>query len=143
MRFGTIGLISTLVLGLLAAPLPAEAQQAEKVYRIGYLRNFRLGSPTVRPGQIAFRQRLRELGYVVGQNLVIEERSAEHKPERYAELAGELVRLKVDVIVTPPSPRAVRGTQRATRTIPIVMSGVVVDPVKARFVVSGILPAAC
>jgi len=76
MRLRTIVLVSTLTLGLLAGPLTAEAQQAGKVYRIGYLRAGS-GSPTVRPHQIAFRQRLRELGYIEGQNLVIESRSGE------------------------------------------------------------------
>ncbi len=112
----------------------AEAQKAGKVYRIGYLGSF--GSPTTSPLSMGVRQRLRELGYVEGQNLVIEYRNAKGKRERYPELAAELVRLKVDVIVTSPSPRAIRATQRATRTIPIVMSGIVSDPVKAGFVVS-------
>ncbi len=92
MRFRTIGLISILVLGLLAGPLPTEAQQAGKVYRIGFLSN-RSGSPATDPRLIAFRQGLRELGYVEGQNLVIEYRSAEGKRERRPEIAGELERL--------------------------------------------------
>jgi putative ABC transport system substrate-binding protein len=134
MSLRAIGLIGILF-GLLVAALSAEAQQAGKVYRIGYLRG-RSGSPTINPRQIAFRQRLRELGYIEGQNLVIEDRSAEDKHERFPDLAAELVRLKVDVIVTPPSPRAIRAAQRATRTIPIVMSGSNRDPVEAGFVVS-------
>ena len=79
MRLRTIGLISTLVLGLLAAPLHVEAQQPGKVYRIGYLR----GSPR----HVAYRHGLRELGYVAGQNYVIEHRSAEFK--RLPEVAAE------------------------------------------------------
>jgi len=134
MTLSTIGLISTLVLGLLAAPLPSEAQQVGKVYRVGWLRFS--PRPPSGPGHIAFRQGLRELGYVEGQNLVIEYRSAKGKPERRAEMAAELVRLKVDVIVTAPSPTLIRAAQRATRTIPIVMSGGNVDPVEAGFVVS-------
>ncbi len=126
MRLRTIGLISTLALGLLAGPFPAEAQQAEKVYRIGRLRGGR--------NQIAFRQRLRELGYVVGQNLVIEYRSGRHN--QLPDLAAELVRLKVDVIVAGPGSSAIRAAQQTTRTIPIVMAGVRVDPVKAGFVES-------
>ncbi len=106
--------------------MPAEAQQAEKVYRIGRLRGG--------PNQIAFRQRLRELGYVVGQNLVIEYRSGRFK--QLPDLAAELVRLKVDVIVAGPGPEAIRAAQQATRTIPIVMAGVRVNPVKAGFVES-------
>ncbi len=132
MRFRTIGLISTLVLGLLAVPLPTEAQQqAGKVYRIGYL-----GAPRYD----VFRQRLRELGYVEGQNLVIERRSVKAKAglllDRAPELAAELVRLKLDVLVASPAPPLIRALQRATRTIPIVMRGVAFDPVKAGFVVS-------
>jgi putative ABC transport system substrate-binding protein len=82
------------------------------------------------------RQGLRELGYVDGQNLVIEYRSAEGKPERRPEMAAELVRLKVDVIVTPGGPGVIRAAEGATRTIPIVIAGFRVDPVEAGFVVS-------
>jgi len=135
MRLRTIGIIGTLVLGLLAGPLPVEAQQAGKVYRIGILRSGS-GPPTTSPFYIGLRQGLRELGYVEGQNLVIEYRSAKRKPERFPVIAAELVRLKVDVIVTSPGLSAIRAVQQATRTIPIVMSGVRVDPVKAGFVVS-------
>ncbi len=135
MRLRTIGLISTLALGLLAASVPAEAQQAGKVHRIGILRSGS-GPPTTSPFYIGLRQGLGELGYVEGQNLIIEHRSAKRKPERYPVIAAELVRLNVDVIVTAPDPPAIRAAQQATRTIPIVMSGVRVDPVKAGFVVS-------
>jgi putative ABC transport system substrate-binding protein len=134
MSLKTIGLVSTLVLRLLAGPLPAEAQQAGKVYRIGWLR-FSSSPPTGRT-HIAFRHRLRELGYVEGQNLVLEYRSAKYKHDRYPEIAAELVRLKVDVIVTSPAPPAIRAAQQATRTIPIIMAGVYVDPVAAGFVAS-------
>ena len=102
MRLKTIGLISTLALGLLAGPLPTETQDAGKVYRVGFLR-FGTGGPTTSPMYMGLRQVLRELGYVEGQNLVFDYRS-EHKPEWCPELVAELVRLKVDVIVTPPSP---------------------------------------
>ncbi len=135
MMLRTIGLFSILVLGLLAGPLPATAQQTGKVYRIGYLR-FRCGSLTTNTRYNAFRQGLRELGYVEGQNLVIEYRCAESKPERRPDLAAELVRLKVDVIITPGAPGYIRAAKRATRTIPIVMTGIWVDPVKAGLVVS-------
>ncbi len=135
MRLRTIGLISTLAFGLLAGPLPAEAQQVGEVYRIGYL-SVRGPDPDKRP-LAAFHQGLRELGYIEGQNLVIEYRYAEGKVKRYPDLAAELVRLKVDVIVTQGgSPRLIRAAQRATRTIPIVMTGVHVDPVEAGIVVS-------
>jgi len=135
MRLRTTGLIVTLVLGLLAAPLPADAQQVGKAYRIGFL-DFRLRSTTTDPRFVAFRQGLRELGYVKGQNLVLEYRSAKGKRERLPEVAAELVRLKVDVIVTAGSPRVIRAAKRATRTIPIVMSGGPADPVEAGFVMS-------
>ena len=125
MRLRTIGLISSLVLGLLAASLPAEAQKATKIPRVGYLSTGRK-SPALK----LFRQGLRELGYVDGQNIVIVARSVRDKGE------AELVGLKVDVIVTSPGPRAIRAVQQATRTIPIVMSGVRIDPVKAGFVAS-------
>ncbi len=85
---------------------------------------------------MGLRHGLRELGYVEGQNLVLEYRSAKSKPERRPEVAAELVRLKVDVIVTSGSPRAIRAAKRATRTIPIVMPSIAVDPVEAGFVVS-------
>ena len=135
MKLRTIGLIGTLVLGLLGAPLPAEAQQAGKVYRIGYLR-YSCGSLTTNTSYIAFRKGLRELGYVEGQNFVIEYRCADRKPERRHEIAAEMVRLKVDVIVAPGARGYIRALQRATRTIPIVMVGANVDPVEAGFVVS-------
>ncbi len=136
MRLKTTGLISTLALGLLAGPLPAEAQQAGKVYRIGYLGS-RSPLPTT---EIAFWQGLHELGYVEGQNLIIEKRYAGFVKRPLGELAdklaAELVRLKVDVIVTSSAPPVIGAAQRATRTIPIVMGGVHVDPVEAGFVVS-------
>ncbi len=135
MRLRTIGLISVLAFGLLAAPLRTEAQQAEKVYRIGIL-DYRGRSITTHPRYVAFRQGLRELGYVEGQNYVIEYRSAEGKRERLPDLAAELVRLKVDVIVTGSGTPVNLAAQGATRTIPIVMVGVNVDPVKAGFVMS-------
>jgi len=111
-RFGSLAL----VLALLAGPLVAEGQPAEKVYRIGFLWE----SPANFPDEIeAFRQGLRELGYVEGQNLAIEYRWAEGKPERMRELAEELVRLKVDVIVAPSSVYT-GAAKRATSTIPII-----------------------
>ncbi len=120
---------------LLALSLPVEAQQAGKVYRIGFL-DLRLRSTTTDPRFVAFRQGLRELGYVEGQNLVIEYRSAKGKGKPLPEVAAELVRLKVDVIVTSGAPLVIRAAQQATRTIPIVMSGGSTDPVEAGFVVS-------
>jgi putative tryptophan/tyrosine transport system substrate-binding protein len=109
-------LISTAA--LLAAPLTVEAQQAGKVWRIGVL--LTLTAPTEDSPQ-AFRQRLRELGYVEGRNLSIEWRYAEGRSERLPDLAAELVRLGVDVIVADITP-AIRAAMRAAPAIPIVMS---------------------
>jgi len=134
-RLRPVALVVTFALGLLAGPLPAEAQKAGKVYRIGFL-DFRLRSTTTDPRFIALRQGLRELGYVEGQNLVLEYRFAKGKRKRIPEIAAELVRLKVDVIVTSPQPFVIRATQRAIRTIPIVIPEIHIDPVEAGFVVS-------
>ncbi len=127
--------ISVLAVVILASVQLAEAQQTGKVYRIGYLGG-RSPLPTT---EVAFREGLRELGYVEGQNLVIEYRYAGFAKRPLGELAGklaaELVRLKVDVIVSS-APPAVRAAQRTTRTIPIVMGGIHVDPVDAGIVVS-------
>jgi putative tryptophan/tyrosine transport system substrate-binding protein len=79
MGLRAIGLIATFLLGLLTGPLPSEAEQAGKVYRIGFL-DFRFRSVSTDPRLAALREGLRELGYVEGQNLVIEYRSAEGKP---------------------------------------------------------------
>jgi len=119
---------------LLALNFQAEAQQAGKVYRIGYLTS-RLGSPATNSMYLAFRQGLRELGYVEGQNLVIEYRFAKRKQR--LKIAAELVRLKVDVIVTQGGSRGlIHAAHEATRTIPIVMTGIHVDPVATGLVVS-------
>jgi putative tryptophan/tyrosine transport system substrate-binding protein len=127
-----VGLITTLILSLLATPLATDAQQATKVHRIGLLRS---GSPTSDKHLLeAFRQGLRELDYVEGQNLVIEDRYAEGRDERLPDLATELVRLQVDVIVAGGS-NAIRAAQDATRTIPIVMAGTG-DPVGQGFIAS-------
>jgi len=109
--------LGTLAGGLLAAPFTADAQPAGKVYRVGYLT---AGSVTANPRVLeAFRQGLRELGWVEGQNIVIEYRSAEGHFDRLPDLAAELVRLKVDVIVAAPTP-AVLAAKSATGTVPIV-----------------------
>ena len=97
----------------------AEAQQARKVPRIGYLTATSLSPNVARID--AFRQGLRELGYVEGKNILIEWRSGEGKLERQGELAAELVRLKVDVIITS-GPTITRAAKEATVTIPIVMA---------------------
>ena len=104
---------------LLAAPLAAEGQQAGKVWRIGYLRTTPVSSaPHLTE---AFQQGLRELGYVEGQNVAIEFRDAEGNPERLPVLASELVRLKVDVLVTSGT-QATSAAKQATSVIPIVMA---------------------
>jgi putative ABC transport system substrate-binding protein len=118
-------------LGLLAAPLAAEAQQVGKVARIGYLTLNRAASPHLRE---AFIQGLRDLGYVEGRNVVIEYRDADGKLERLPALAAELVGLKVDVIVAVGTPQAL-GAKQATRTIPIVFVGAA-DPVTDGLVTS-------
>jgi putative ABC transport system substrate-binding protein len=113
--------------GLLAPPLAAEAQGARTVPRIGVLTSGVLGSPETERGLDAFRQGLRELGYVQGQNILIEYRAADGKLERLPRLATELARLKVDVILAGATPAA-RAAQKATTTIPIVASSMG-DPV--------------
>jgi putative ABC transport system substrate-binding protein len=107
---------------LLAAPLAANAQQTAKVFRIGLLGNISLAEPEGARLWGAFIQGLRDLGYVEGQNITIELRSSEGKYERLPDLAAELVRLKVDVIVVPADQNAL-AAEHATRSIPIVMIG--------------------
>jgi putative ABC transport system substrate-binding protein len=120
-------------LGLLAAPLAAEAQQPARVFRIGVLAYSPPTVSTVSPLREALLQGLRALGYVEGQNLAIEWRYWEGKPERLPALAAELVRLKVEVIVVGPTPAA-EEAKRATSTIPIVaLHG---DPVGSGLVAS-------
>jgi len=107
---------------LLAAPLAVKAQQTGKVFRIGLLANISLAEPEGARLWGAFIQGLRDLGYMEGQNITIELRSSEGKYERLPDLAAELVRLKVDVIVVPADQNAL-AAEHATRTIPIVMIG--------------------
>ena len=111
--------IGSLAGGLLAVPLAAEAQTAGKVYRIGVLETTPVAMHAANLD--AFRQGLRELGYVERQNYAIEYRSANGQPERFPDLAADLVRLKVDLILTRGTP-AVLAAKNATRTIPIVMA---------------------
>jgi putative ABC transport system substrate-binding protein len=107
-------------------------QQAKNIHRIGYLSSQSASADASRLD--GFRQVLRDLGYVEGKNVIIEYRFAEGKFDRFPDLAAELVRLKVDVIVTTGSPPT-RAAQQATKTIPIVMT-VVGDPVEVGFVAS-------
>src|SRR4029453_7333452 len=118
--YRTIGLLLTLALAILVVPLTAEARQPTNVYRIGWL-SPGFPRPDHDPPVDAFRQGLRALGYVEGQNLVIEYRGAEGRIERLPDLAAELVQLQVAVMVAVGS-AATRAAQHATRTIPIVMT---------------------
>jgi putative ABC transport system substrate-binding protein len=117
-----------------AAPLTAEAQQAASLPRIGFIAPASLSDPRVPSFLQAFRQGLRELGYVEGQNIAIEFRWAEGQYDRLPGLAAELVRLKVNVIVAA-GPNAIQAAKQATETIPIVMAAVA-DPVATGFVAS-------
>src|SRR3989475_3117799 len=120
------------VVVLLAVAVIAEAQQPANTPRIGFLAAIPLSAISARTE--AFRQGLRELGYVEGKNIVIEWRSADGKFERQGKLAAELVRLKVDVIVSS-GPTMTRAAKEATATIPIVMA-TDTDPVGNGFVAS-------
>jgi putative ABC transport system substrate-binding protein len=127
------GLLSILfVVALLAVAVIAEAQQPKKVHRIGYLSSFDAATDSTRSE--AIRLALRELGYIEGENITIEYRYAEGKIDRFSELTAELVRLKVDIIVVAGGGRTIRAAKNATKTIPIVMVGLGIDPVKAGLV---------
>jgi putative ABC transport system substrate-binding protein len=125
---------------LVALGLSAEGQQAKKVTRIGYLS---IGDPATESTRSeAIQLALRELGYIEGQNIAIEYRYGEGKQDRLPELAAELVRLKVDIIVVAGGRPVIRPAMNATKTIPIVMMGQGLDPVKEGFVESLAVPAA-
>lgn len=134
MRHGALGLALALVMATQAAPPAAQAQAPTRVFRIGTL------APGARPAAPDWKKRwalvegLRELGWVEGQNLVIDDRWADTKTERLPALAAELVRLKVDAIFTRSWPAAVAAKQ-ATTTIPIIMIGSG-DPVATGLVAS-------
>ena len=119
---------------LFAHSFPAAAQQPKKVPRIGYLSV--VYPATDSAGAEAIRLALRDRGYMEGQNIATEYRFAEGKPERLPELAAELVRLKVDIIVVAGGGGPILAAMNATKTIPIVMVGGGVDPVAAGFVES-------
>jgi putative ABC transport system substrate-binding protein len=124
----------TLCAMLLALCASADAQQPKKVARIGYLSTS--DAATESSFLEVIRLALRERGYVEGQNIAIEYRYAEGKRDRFPELAAELVRLKVDIIVVAGGEVPIRAAMNATKTIPIVMSGRGVDPVEAGFIES-------
>jgi len=120
---------------LLALSIPAEAQQSgKKIPRMGYLSTLDPASESARSE--AIRLGLRELGYIEGQNIAIEYRYAGGKLDQLPKLASELVRLKVDVIVTVGVFSVVRAAKNATKTIPIVMVGPAIDAVEAGLVES-------
>jgi putative ABC transport system substrate-binding protein len=118
----------------------AQAQQPKKVARIGYLSS---GDPAGdSAGSEGIRLALRERGYIEGQNIATEYRYAAGKRDRVPELAAELVRLKVDIIVVAGGLRTIQAAKNATKTIPIVMTGEGSDPVKAGLIESLAHPAA-
>ncbi len=120
--------------GALLTPLAARAQQAGKVYRVAYVGFTAAKAPGEERNYSAFVQRLRELGFAEGRNLVIEWRFAEGKAERNTDFAAEMVRLKADVVVTSSS-GAVRAVMAASRSLPIVTVGLP-DPVRSGLVAS-------
>jgi putative ABC transport system substrate-binding protein len=138
-------LVAALALGFLAAPLAADAQPAGKIPRIGLRSPASPSDAGGNPSDLAvlfaaFREGLRKLGYVEGQNITIESRWAEGNYDRLPGLAADLVRLKVDVIVTYGTPAA-QAAKGATGTIPIVMAAII-DPVASGLVTSLARPGA-
>lgn len=126
-------LLTVLTLGLPSGPLTVEAQPTKKALRIGLIES---GTPATRGERVeAFRQALRELGWVEGRNVAIEIRWAEGRTDRFQEFAEDLVRLQVDVIVVSAGEPAIAAAQKATHSIPIVMTSVG-DPVGRGFVAS-------
>ena len=116
----------------LAAPFASLSQQPNKVWRVGFLAQRHMEFVDADYYYGPFTQGMRELGYVVGKNLVIEWRSAEGKSERLPELAAELVRLKLDVLATQGTPAAV-AARKATTTMPIVISAAIAsDDIQVR-----------
>jgi putative tryptophan/tyrosine transport system substrate-binding protein len=127
-----IGLAVVITLNLFLAPLAVDAQPSEKVYRIGMLERT---SKTLNAASLnGFLRGMQELGYVEGKHFVIEYRSADGLDERFPELAADLVRVKVDLIVTRGT-QAILATKNATNTIPIVITGAG-DPVAQGIVAS-------
>jgi putative tryptophan/tyrosine transport system substrate-binding protein len=124
----------TLCTMLYALCIPVWAQQPKKVTRIGYLSSQDPAHESARAAGI--RLALRELGYVEGQNIAIEYRYSEGKTDRAPELAAELVRLKVDIIIVAGGIHWIRAAKDATKTIPVVMAGVGNDPVEAGLIES-------
>jgi putative tryptophan/tyrosine transport system substrate-binding protein len=130
----------SILIAVLAVGVIAEAQQPTKVPRIGYRSNTDAATDSARAEGI--RLALREFGYIEGQNIAIEYRYAEGRPEREPGLAAELVRLKVDIIVVAAGDATIQAAKDATKTIPIVMTGQGSDPVRAGHVKALLVPAA-
>src|SRR6266446_779848 len=130
MHLSTIRIVVPLAFILLLTPLCSDAQPPGKIFRVGVLHPASPGSPFFH----AFKQRLHELGYIEGQNLVLEFRGAEGKFDRLPGLAAELVRLHVDVIVASGPEATLRAARGATDTIPIVMSARDYDPIALGYV---------
>src|SRR5215204_1206583 len=126
--------VLALIAGAGAWPLTARAQQTTKVARVGHLAAHSPDARFARRNLDAFRQGLQDLGYIEGQNIVIEYRSAESKYDRLPGLAAQLVRLQVDIIVAGPTVVAI-AAKNATETIPIVVHNVG-DPVRLGLVAS-------
>ena len=127
-KAAVLSILSAVV--LLAVAVTAEAQQPKKAPRLGYLSSFEPATESTRSE--AIRLALREHGYIEGQNIATEYRYAEGKRDRYPELAAELVRLKVDIIVVAGGYGGIQAAKNATKTIPIVMMGAGgADPVDA------------
>src|SRR5262249_38089636 len=121
-------LVAALALGLVVQPIVTEAQQAKKVWRIGFIS---VASMRI---EESFFQELRALGYVEGRNLLVERRYSEGLAERFPEFAAELVRLKLDLIIATTTPAAL-AVKNATKTIPVVLPNSI-DPVGVGLVAS-------
>ena len=126
----------TLVGGAVAWPLAARAQRPDRVWRIGIL-SF---GPPGSPNDLAFRQGLRDLGYIEGQNLVVEHREYGSRREELADLAAELVKLKVDAIFASGSEATLAAARQAPASVPIVFTST--DPLGLSFVASLARPGA-
>jgi putative tryptophan/tyrosine transport system substrate-binding protein len=126
--------LSVIAFVLVMVGAAAQAQQPKKVFRIGYLSALDPARESARSE--AIKLALRERGYIEGENIAFEYRYAEGKRDRAPELADELVRLKVDLILVSGGGNWVQAAKNATKTIPIVMTGVGPDPVKAGLIES-------
>jgi putative tryptophan/tyrosine transport system substrate-binding protein len=122
--------------GTLAWPRLAQAQQAERSYRVGWLSS----SPRAEPYNMAFEQRLRELGFVEGRNLVIEFRTAQGRVEKLPELAADLARHNCDVLLVPETEAHHVAIKQATRDTPVVIVAIDYDPVATGHITSLVRP---